>query len=273
VRVLAVEVIRTVPTWKGMIAMKRQFNLISFSRVLAVALFGFAVSVTPLAKASVQIQLAENGGGFSTVGTAPSGTTASFIGTFNDFSIQAILASSNSPGGSGTPAQSQLLGTTLNITNTSGSTQTLHISLGDTGFTFPANGTDVTLTSGIGGSVTVDTVANAVTYQTYVNSNNSQNGTSGPLTSGPLNPDVHTNPASWDISNMVGATISYITAFSMTQRIDIILGAGGQINFSSTEFLTSGRPGAVPEASSLAIWSMLGLSIGLLHCRNRRKSV
>jgi hypothetical protein len=187
-------------------------------------------------------------------------TTGSFSGTIGGFAISMLATGSNSPG---SPTIAELTGTTLSITNNNAATTTLYITLGATGFTGPTTPPSITVHSHVGGTVVIPDPANALTYNSYINSDNSQNGTSG-MTPGAQTPGI----TSGSFSNDKNLTITSLTGtYSLTERFAITLSAGSQINFSSSTSLVAS---AIPEPSSL---TLAGLGVlGMIGYGLRRRN-
>jgi hypothetical protein len=192
------------------------------------------------------------------VATASSGTTAQFSNpNFNGFNIDVLAVSSNSPG---SPPFSQLTGETLKITNNNATTETLFITLGDTDFMSP---TSATLLSHIGGTVVIPDPANTLTYWSYVNTNNAQNGTGG-FTPGGQTPGITSGSFNNDASLSLP---SLGTPYSITERFALTLSAGSEINFSSSSTLA-----ALPEPSSLVLAAIGALGLTGYGVRRRGKA-
>jgi hypothetical protein len=193
------------------------------------------------------------------VASAPSGTTATYSNmNFGGFNIDLLAASSNSPG---TGSLAQLTGSTLQITNTSSAPATLFITLGDTGFTSP---TSATLDSHIGGTVVIGSPANSLTYSSYVNTDNAQNGTGG-STPGAQTPGI--TSGSFNNDSFLSLP-SLGTPYSITERFALTLGAGSEINFSASSTLTP----TVPEPSTLMLTGVSALCLAGYGVRRRGKA-
>jgi len=233
-------------------------HLISpIAAIVAILAMGMA---TP-ARANLEIQLSTDGVTYTTVATATSGTTAatSTAFTFGNITFNTLDTSSNSPG---TASLTKLLGATLDAINNTSSAQTVYIRLGDTGFTAPTAPPTITVNSHIGGSVIGTNGGNLLTFQSYVNQNNSQNGISGPATAGLQTPSVTTGSFSSDAFTTIASLSS---PYSITEQLKLTLGAnGGELNFSSNTTLSS-----VPEPSTMAI-AGLG-ALGMIGYGLRRR--
>jgi hypothetical protein len=105
-------------------------------------------------------------------------------------------------------------------------------------------------------------LANKLTFQSYVNPDNSQNGTTG-FTTGPQNPSIVTGSSSNDAFKTI---TSLSGSYSITETFAITLGAGSEINFSTNTTLTP-----VPEPASLTLAAMS--AIGLVGYGLRRRKV
>lgn len=220
--------------------------------------------VLPAAKAdSLEIWLSTvNNPPLSTdeVASAPSGTAVSYSNTnFNGFAITMLATSSNSPGSS---SIAFLTGSTLSIKNNNSTTATLYISLGDINFTSPTTPPALIMNSHIGTTTVVNNSANKMTFQSYVNPDNSQNGTTG-ITTGPQNPNITASSS----NNDAFKTITSLSGpYSITETFAITLGAGSQINFATNTTLSP-----VPEPASLTLAAMS--AIGLVGYGLRRRKV
>jgi len=188
--------------------------------------------------------------------TSSTGTISGVNVTVGTFAIQALGASTNS---SGTLTLGSTTGTTTQITNTGGSTATLYLTVGSTGFTKPVGSTS--LLSSIGGTVLIGDASNALTYQSYIDLTNGQN-TIGSIASGAVSPSITTAGAYSQSITKPG--VSLVATYSMTELIAITLSAGSEFNFSSSTLVQG-----VPEPSSMAI-AGLG-ALGMIGYGLRRR--
>jgi len=223
-------------------------------------------SITP-ARADLEIWLSSTGTPTSAnkVASAPSGNFpgASYTNAnFDGVQINTLSVTSNSPGA---PTGSNLLGATLNLNNTSGSTVTLNISMGDTGYTSPTTPPAILFTSHIGGTVNTAVAGSSLAFQSYVNNGPSggQNATTGtPSGNPPVSPPI-TQTGSF-VSDASVLLASLASGYSITETFAITLGAHESINFSTSSILAP-----TPEPSTLAITAVCGL--GLIGYGLRRR--
>jgi len=193
------------------------------------------------------------------VASGPNTGPVTFTGTIGGFAITTLASSSNSPG---SPAFAGLFGSTTTITNTNASTATLYITLGAQGFTAPVTPPSILMLSHIGGTVPVSDPSNLLTFQSYVDTANGQNTTTG-ITTGPQNPGVTGGSFNSDASTTIA---SLSGTYSITEYFAITLSPGSVINFSSSTTLTP----AVPEPSSMAIAGLGALGLIGYGIRRRR---
>jgi hypothetical protein len=196
------------------------------------------------------------------VATGSSTAAAANPLTVGTFKITGLSAFSTSPG---SPKSAEETGATTSITNTGGSTATLYITIGSTGFTAPVTPPDIKLESNIGGAVVIGNGANALTYQSYLDNvtPNGQNTLVG-ITPGAQHPGI-TAEGSYNNSTSTMIT-SLKSPYSLTEYFAITLGAGAEINFSSS---TSLLVSAIPEPSSL---TLAGLGVlGMIGYGLRRR--
>jgi hypothetical protein len=196
------------------------------------------------------------------VASAASGTSVSFnLANFLGFNISILESSSNSPG---TPTSSLLAGSAAQITNNNTTTATLYFTLGDTGFTMPTSGT---LQSDIFGTVGMGDPSNSLTFWSYVNNDNSQNGTGGSTPAGAQTPSI-TNVGSFNDLKF-GSVSNLSTPYSMTLRFALTLGPNASIQFASSSTLI---PTSTPEPSSLVLAAIGALGLAGYGVRRRGKA-
>jgi hypothetical protein len=204
------------------------------------------------ARANLQIQI--NG---TEVGSPISSDTVAFSGTKGGLTFNLLATNSDSPGEGATAL---LTGASLTVTNKTGSTHTVIITLGDTGFTTPtAPPGYIALNSSVGGSVNKLNAKNALVFQSYVDPTDKQNNLSG-FTPGPQTPDI-TGTSSLSFNDSASTSITSLAAtYSITEYFKLTLGPketlNETLNFGSTTTLT-----LLPEPSSMAIagLGMLGM--------------
>lgn len=197
--------------------------------------------------------------------TAPNGQLAS--GSVTNFHGVTITATSlsNSPNTGGTSVF--VLGSTIQVKDVDGLNHTVVISVGDTNFAAPTTPPALSALSSISGTVVIGgTSSSTISLQSYINQDNSQNGTTGvttglqnTLTQGGLNA-----AGTYVLANGTATVGSLSTGYSMTSVTDISLKAGANFNVSTQVSLTS-----VPEPSTMAI-AGLG-ALGMIGYGLRRR--
>ncbi len=202
------------------------------------------------------------------VASTPSGLgsqTVNFTGTVGTFSVSALATSSDTPG---TSTISDLGGSTVAVTNTGGATATIYISLGDVTYNSPTSppAASITVSSNLDTTVYIGGAANAISFQSYVNQDNSQNGTTG-FTTGPQSVSITTVGAN---STSTSSAVSPLNSpYSVTETFAITLTAGSIVDFSTSTIL-SPLGTAVPEPSSLAIAGVGALGLIGFGLRRRK---
>lgn len=213
---------------------------------LAVA---FVVGAAPSADAALTLTLyqASNQAGTQVVVNEIGTTgTAVFAGTIGDFTGVTATAGSNSPGTNG-PTGAFLTQTTITLSNTSGSTQTIVAIANDGGFLAPA--TDPVLaTAAISGSDL--TGSGQATYVATVDS------TVLPTVSIPGIDAATTS-----------ANVTVAAPYSMNGVLSITLAAGQTATITGTT-----RVNAVPEPGTIAMAFMAAPLLGLGYYRHRRRT-
>jgi hypothetical protein len=226
-----------------------------------------AFGATTPARADLEIWLSDDN--FTThtvVAMAASGSTATFTsGTFNGITFDTLTGKSNSPG---TATLSKVLGSTLDMINSTSSDKTVYIRIGDTGFTMPVTPPNISVNSHIGGSVVGTNLANVMNFQSFVDPSNGQNFTgAGTFSTSLQTPAITTGSFSDDA---LGTITSLGSPYSITQQFKVILGAsGGEINFGTNTTLEQVPSTSVPEPSTLALTGLGAL--GLIGYGLRRR--
>jgi hypothetical protein len=163
---------------------------------------------------------------------------------------------------------SQELGTTLLVTNSTGSAVTLTIDIADSFFSMPT--TPPVITDHSGATLNVTTGTDSISLTSCVNQANSLNPTAAPpFCPSPAPGMAAANPTltqtgAGTASNETAGTISSLTApFSLMQHIVLSAGAGADFNVTTSQVLSS-----VPEPTSVLLLGgvLLGVT-GLLRKR------
>lgn len=220
---------------------------------LAVVLLG----TTQSASANLTLYLQEDAGPIVQVATNPTNFDplgVSFSGNFGSFAVSVQGgASFNSA------TQSGLLNSTTSVTNTTGTTATLHLWVSQDSYTLPP-GTPLAVESGLGGSLLAGTLALNDIFQAYADSGNAQLGmsfTNGPQTATPTG-------STFDTGSAFG-TFDRTGPYSLTSVANITLSGGGIANYSSQVNVTP-----VPEPATVAL-ALTGLpTLGLFWLRRWR---
>jgi hypothetical protein len=237
------------------------FSMISNSNARLAALAGAAMvgafSVATPAQAALMVSY--NGGAPITDNGA--GDTDATVGRIinttvvGGFGITITVANSNSPGsGSGGVIQIQ----SLDVQNGGNATASLSIQTSDTGFTNPGTaGSNLTLTSSYGGTFTLGSVGDKVSFNSGADAANGQPASAvntAVLTSTKANAGLITESFNGvNTANFVRGA----GAYSMSNLINVTLSAGGQANVSGTTTAT-----VTPEPASLAVLGGASLLLG-----------
>jgi len=231
-----------------------RYCISSIAAMVGILVLGIAVP----ARADLEIQYSTTGvsGSYTTaVDTQSNDGPAIYSGALgSNFSVTVISGASNSPGSN----EATLGANQLFLTNTSGTTQTIWLTVGAQGFTAPTAPPTISLQSGIGGA-DIQGSGGMLKYQSFLDSNNGQNSLTG-VTEGQQS--VAIGPS---FSTSLTVPVTSLTGpFSMTELITVTLTAGEKVAMGST---TSLLP--VPELSSMSI-AGLG-ALGLIGYGLRRR--
>jgi len=215
-----------------------------------------AAGCAPLAHATLQLSFEINGGSPTVCASSPVETgplTCSSI-TGSGVSITNFSAQTNAPGG---PAESHEFGSTLEIINTSSSTELVTLWLSAQNFTFPTvppgtigydSEVALTSTSGTGsvGLISCVDVSNLLAPPTNT------------FCSGAGSPQLTNVPQSYSGAssekNTVSQTITSLSVpFSLSQEITLTLGRNSDLNVDTSQILTPTIPPPIPEPASIAL--------------------
>jgi len=142
----------------------------------------------------------------------------------------------------------------------------LFLRIGDTGFTNPQTPPNLLFQDHIGGSISPvgNRAANLLTFSSCIDAQNGQNVcTTGAEYVVANNPNI--TGGSFSIDGSLSVPLLN-TTYSMTELLQLTLGAGSQIGYQSNTQLVP-----VPEPASLAIFGAALAGLGLI--RRRRKNV
>ncbi|MDB5311192.1 MAG: hypothetical protein JWO38_5394 [Gemmataceae bacterium] len=235
--------------------------------IFAVCLVGAALVGAPSqASAAFQIALQEAGvlgGARTTVASGPDFTTASFTGTYGDFTVKVFSGASDNGAD-----LSDLLSSTTSVTNNSNTTKTLTLYVSQTNYTLPAGG-PLELESGLGGSKnqgTTVTLANI--FRAYADKHNNLFGTAD-QGNGPQSAVASGNTFDTGSATSLFHRLGVVTPYSLTSVITLQISAGGKVGFSAHENLT---PTPAPAGLALALAGMPFLGLGAWVRRRQAKA-
>jgi hypothetical protein len=238
-----------------------KFRLIS--PVLAVLAL---LLTTSASRADLEIALQEagvNGGAITVVATAADFTSVTFTGTYGSFSVKVQGGSADNGA-----TLSDLLQSTTSVTNTTGSTATLHLWVTETDYTLPP-GDLLQVQSSLGGSVTIPTLGLTGIYQGYADKGNNLFGV-GDFTTG-LQSATFVSPGSYATGTATG-NFSRIDGnpYSLTSVVNFTLSGGGHANYAGQENVFP-SPAPAPAGLLLALTALPLL--GAHGWLRRRKAV
>jgi hypothetical protein len=219
---------------------------------VVMALCGAAV---PSARGSMILGLQEagvNGGAITTVTSAPSLTNASFSGTYGDFTV-------NFFGGvaSQSPSSSQLLDSTTQVVNNSGTSKVLHMYVSSQDYTLPA-GTTLNVQSGAGGTYIQG--LGGLTFTAFADKNNALLGTSDYSNGLQIAVPPTGSGTTFDTGEAFGVFTRTANPYSLTTQTDVTLAGGASLNYSTHEVLM------VPEPAGMAL-AIIGLGGWMTRAR------
>jgi hypothetical protein len=238
-------------------------NRITCGKFAAAALVAtMAMSAAP-ARASLLIEYSlDNGATFTTLASGADGATvvapAVQLGAFD---ISLLDAYSDSPG---TASLSKLVSASLDISNNSNATSTIVFAFSDVNFALPVTPPSILLNSHIGGSVTIGSAANLLSFSSCVSSTNANLTSCGGAddVAGPGTPDITTATSFKDDQYDTITTLA--APYSITSILTLTLGAGSDAGFQANASLAP-----IPEPVSLSVLGVGMLGLGILRRRSR----
>jgi hypothetical protein len=214
------------------------------------------------ARADLEIALAEDGGpAFTVVAKGASFTSASFTGTFGDFTVTIFGAASDNGA-----ALSDLLSADVKVTNNSGAAHTLHFFATQDGYSLPA-GSPLMVEAGLAGTLNTGLMTLTDVFQAWADANNGLFAIPGTFTTGKQ--DATMNGSTFDTGSATGL-FNRTGNYSVTSEVNYELSGGGSANFSTHVNLTPAVP--APAGILLAIAGLPCLGVGT-WLRRRAKSV
>jgi hypothetical protein len=237
--------------------------------------------LAPAARANMEVTFQEDSGLVRMIPGSPGADFGSlgfngyysdalgFTSTPTDFKVVFFGTTAN-PGSLG--GSSNLMTSTTEVTNTTGSPHTLNINVTEQDYTFPGtSGSTLSMTSHIGGTVTTGGPSQTLTFQSFADNLNRDFGTDATTTStGKQTPDVTGSMASSYKNDATPATFSRTsTLYSVTVTNALALVAGGDLNYGSTTTLAA-TP--APAGLVLALTGLPALGIGGWLRRRHKKA-
>ena len=205
-----------------------------------------------------------NAGAVTMVSSAADFASASFTGTYGDFTVTVFSGASDNGA-----TLSDLLSSTTSVTNsnllTSGA-HTLMLWVSQTNYSLPV-GPKLNVESGLGGAMNLGTTVGLTgIFQAYADKNNILNGTTD-FTNGPQTAIQTGN--TFDTGSASGLFTRIATAYSLTSVVNFDLNGGGKGNFSDHINVT---PTPAPAGVVLVLTAIPFLGIGAwMGLRGKRK--
>jgi len=215
------------------------------------------------AHAAIEIGYSIDGGATTLCTDAISTGPVTCSDASGTFTIHGLSAGSNSPG---TAPLSFEVSSALQITNTTGATHTIDISVVAQDFSLPVAPPDILVNSHIGGTVVVGRAANALTFKSCLDTGNTLTACPGGSLASPTGSPAITSALAF--SNDQFLTVSSLVApYAIDELLHLTLGGGGSVNLAASTTLTQT---AVPEPASIALLGgALLLVSGIRRKRNQ----
>lgn len=227
-----------------------------------VALVGMFVMTSP-SEAALKLyaqQAGINGGNITEIASGADFDVVFFNNTYGSFTLNGLVGSSSNGA-----TLSDLLQSTVRVTNNTGTAATINIYVSQDGYTLPA-GSPLIATSSLGGTITTGTLNLDNIYQAFADNANAQLGMGG-FTNGPQ--DATLDDTSFDTGAAVGIFDRDLVnpAYSLTTCVTLDLSGGGIVNYASTLSVTQAVP--APAGLVLVLGAMPVFGIGA-YIRRRR---
>jgi len=233
------------------------------SLVIAAVALAASVMFPRQADATLVLYAQQDGGSIDLLASAADFTAAGFTGTYDDFSLVFLGASS-----ANTATLSDLLTGTVRLVNNDTAAHTITFYASQNNYSLPL-GTPLSVESGLGGTVNTGTLfgtGGSAVFQAYLANNNALLE-QGDYTNGPQNAVL--NGSTFDTGSATGLfnRTSSISLYSITSVATFTVTAGGQGNFDTHVNVT-----AVPEPGTLAMAflavPLMGIGYRLLRRRH-----
>lgn len=234
--------------------------------LLATAAVGALALAAPAAHATLIIN-ASGGAVVNLVNTPLNAGAATNVVLANGVNVSVLSASGNSPGG----ATAELFGSTTQITNNTGATQSVTLALIMSGFTSPIVPPIAVLMNNLSGTWTANLGTSTISAVGCVDPSNSA-GTSqltcpgGSISAPALPGNVTGFNGSFNSPTASALVTNPLSLYAIDEIVTISIANGGNFNLTTSESLSS-----VPEPASLALFGV-GL-LGLGFVANRKRSV
>jgi len=227
----------------------------------AIAVACVVGSASP-AKAALQLYLQEAGGNASAITAVglPGGdfTSASFTGTYGDFTVTLLGGSSDNGA-----TLSDLLSSTVSVKNNdTANAHTLSLFVSQTNYNLPS-GSPLRMESGQGGSTNSGTMGLTNIFQAWFDASNTLLGMPALGTNGTQNGNP--SGSTWDTGSAVGV-FARSGPYSLTSRATLALSAGGISNYSNHVNVTN----AVPAPAGVVLIASVLPFVAVLRRRLRK---